>query len=252
MLNTTPRATACAAAAAFAGATVTLALTSTGAAQAATVAAPAAGRPAAVVREVHRADPNHFYRVRAGDSLSAIAARHGWSWQSLYLRPDNRRVVGPDPNMLRVGERLILRGSTRTQFAALSGTREAPVATVAQLDPPAPAKTYESAPATDLSYTAPAAPVAATAPDPAPARAGAATVGGSFQQCVIARESGGSAQVMNGSGHYGLYQFDASTWAANGGNPADFGRASVAEQNKVFANTYAASGTAPWAPYDGC
>jgi hypothetical protein len=69
---------------------------------------------------------------------------------------------------------------------------------------------------------------------------------------VIARESGGNAQVMNGSGHYGLYQFDATTWAANGGNPADFGRASVAEQNKVFANAYAASGTAPWAPYDGC
>jgi hypothetical protein len=30
---------------------------------------------------------------------------------------------------------------------------------------------------------------------------------------------------MNSSGHYGLYQFSASTWAAARGNPADFGHA---------------------------
>jgi LysM repeat protein len=75
---------------------------------------------------------------------------------------------------------------------------------------------------------------------------------GSFQACVIARESGGNSQVMNGSGHYGLYQFSASTWAAYGGNPADFGHASVAEQNQVFNNAIAAGGQSNWAPYDGC
>ncbi len=75
---------------------------------------------------------------------------------------------------------------------------------------------------------------------------------GSFQACVISRESGGNPQVMNGSGHYGLYQFSASTWAAYGGNPADFGHASVAEQNQVFANAMAAGGQSNWAPYDGC
>ena len=42
------------------------------------------------------------------------------------------------------------------------------------------------------------------------------------------------------------------TWTANGGSGADFGNASVAEQNQVFSNAYAASGTSPWAPYDGC
>jgi hypothetical protein len=57
---------------------------------------------------------------------------------------------------------------------------------------------------------------------------------------------------MNSSGHYGLYQFSASTWAASGGNPADFGHASVAEQNQVFQNAYAQFGTSPWGPYDGC
>ena len=57
---------------------------------------------------------------------------------------------------------------------------------------------------------------------------------------------------MNGSGHYGLYQFSYSAWAAAGGNPADFGNASAAEQNQVFATAYAQDGTSPWAPYDGC
>ena len=75
---------------------------------------------------------------------------------------------------------------------------------------------------------------------------------GSFQACVIAAESGGNAQVMNSTGHYGLYQFSASTWAAYGGNPADFGDASVAEQNQVFDNAIAAGGESNWAPYDGC
>jgi len=69
---------------------------------------------------------------------------------------------------------------------------------------------------------------------------------------VIARESGGNPNVMNASGHYGLYQFSYSTWAAYGGNPADFGHASVAEQNQVFANAIAAGGQSNWAPYDGC
>jgi resuscitation-promoting factor RpfB len=69
---------------------------------------------------------------------------------------------------------------------------------------------------------------------------------------VVARESGGNSQVMNSSGHYGLYQFSSSTWAAYGGNPADFGNASVAEQNQVFANALAQGGQSNWAPYDGC
>ena len=88
----------------------------------------------------------------------------------------------------------------------------------------------------------------------APKAAAAATYSGSgsFQSCVIARESGGSSQVMNASGHYGLYQFSASTWAAYGGSPSSFGHASVAQQNQVFNNAIAAGGRSNWAPYDGC
>ena len=74
----------------------------------------------------------------------------------------------------------------------------------------------------------------------------------SFESCVIARESGGNAQVMNSSGHYGLYQFSASTWSAYGGSASDFGHASAAEQHQVFANAVAQGGQSNWAPYDGC
>jgi LysM repeat protein len=74
-----------------------------------------------------------------------------------------------------------------------------------------------------------------------------------FEQCVIARESGGNSQVMNASGHWGLYQFSAGTWAAYGGNPADFGRGSAAEQRQVFLNAMSHPGGAQnWSPYDGC
>lgn len=75
---------------------------------------------------------------------------------------------------------------------------------------------------------------------------------GGMQACIIARESGGNSQVFNASGHYGLYQFSYSTWVGSGGAAADFGRASVAEQNQVFANAVAARGYSDWAPYDGC
>jgi Transcription factor WhiB/Transglycosylase-like domain len=54
------------------------------------------------------------------------------------------------------------------------------------------------------------------------------------------------------SGANGLYQFSYSTWVSSGGNPADFGHASVSEQNAAFDTAYAQSGTSPWRPYDGC
>ena len=98
------------------------------------------------------------------------------------------------------------------------------------------------------------APVQAAPVQAAPQAAAPATYSGSssFQSCVIARESGGDSQAMNSSGHYGLYQFSAGTWAAYGGSPSSFGNASVAEQNQVFNNAIAAGGQSNWSPYDGC
>ena len=125
----------------------------------------------------------------------------------------------------------------------------------AQLEAPAPPPpahtTADFTPRHSSSASEPSqAPVQAAAPSTGTVTSG--IPGGAFGQCVVARESGGNPQVMNSSGHYGLYQFSASTWAEYGGNPADFGHASVAEQNQVFANALARGGEFNWSPYDGC
>ncbi|HYZ57852.1 MAG TPA: transglycosylase family protein [Streptosporangiaceae bacterium] len=192
------------------------------------------------------------YTVRPGDSLSAIAGRfyhNPDAWPVLYWA--NRSQIGWADD-IQAG--LVLRIP-----AAPARIPSAPTL----LGPPAP---QAPAAANDTSAdTSPAsAPVQAAPAQPAPAEAApvqaaaaastysGATPGGSFGQCVVARESGGNAQVMNASGHYGLYQFSASTWAAYGGSPADFGHASVAEQNQVFASALAQGGQSNWSPYDGC
>jgi LysM repeat protein len=186
---------------------------------------------AAVTKGHHRATRRHrhtTYTVRAGDTLSSIGARFRIPWESLYAANEPR--IGADPNLIYAGEVLLLRGGpVRSAQAPIAEAQPAESEPVQQADPvaqPAPAQ--------------PAAPAAGTG------------AGSGFQQCVIQHESGGNAQVMNSSGHYGLYQFSQSTWDAAGGNPADFGHASVSEQNQVFQNAYAKWGTSPWAPYDGC
>lgn len=182
--------------------------------------------------EFHReaaARPPAEIVVRRGDSLSGIAARYRIEWPGLYEA--NRSVIGENPNLLNPGEHLRIPSAASAARLAAS-YRPAVVPTV----------TLPAAPA--------AAPTETVAVQSAPAEP--TNSGGSFQQCVISRESGGNAQVMNSSGHYGLYQFSYSAWVAAGGNPGDFGHASAAEQNQVFATAYAEDGTSPWAPYDGC
>jgi LysM repeat protein len=60
------------------------------------------------------------YTVAPGDTLSAIAAALGWpgGWQALYAA--NRRVIGPDPNVIRPGVVL-----TAPRTAAAAGTGQA-------------------------------------------------------------------------------------------------------------------------------
>lgn len=172
------------------------------------------------------------YRVRPGDSLSSIAERvyHDRSyWPVIYWR-NHRQIRWA--NEINAGQVLQIPAKPAHAPAAPG-----------QLAPPLPAP-------------APAATPVASA-DPAPTASVSASYsgaypGGAFGECVVARESGGNAQVMNATGHYGLYQFSAATWAAYGGNPADFGHASVAEQNQVFANALAAGGESNWSAYDGC
>jgi hypothetical protein len=185
--------------------------------------------------------------VHKGDTLSSISERVLGKknlWPELWWM--NRKHI-PNPNLVLVGTRLhvsLQRHRVRPwiatrALAAIPKPKPRPVA----LDP-IQATTVASAPA-PTAQSISAQPVA---------QAPATYSGGSgFQACVIARESGGNPNAWNPNGHYGLYQFSAGTWAANGGNPADFGNASVSEQNQVFANTMATGGGASnWSPYDGC
>lgn len=175
------------------------------------------------------------YAVKSGDTLSAIAKRVYQDpkyWPALYWANHSRIQYA---NEIEVGQ--VLTVPVKPATIPKAPTVLAPAPPPATVSAPAPVDTGQSAPAA-------AAPVQSTT---------VSTAGdGSFQSCVIARESGGNSQVMNSSGHYGLYQFSASTWAAYGGNPADFGNASAAEQNQVFNNAIAAGGASNWSAYDGC
>jgi phage tail protein X len=171
------------------------------------------------------------YTVRSGDSLSAIAGKvyHKQNaWPVLYWA--NRGTIHW-ANMISEGQVLKVPALPAKIPAAPSQLGPAPVAPVA-----APAS----------------APASAPAPAQATASGSYSGASGSYQACVIARESGGNSQVMNSSGHYGLYQFSASTWQAYGGSAASFGNASVSEQNRVFNNAMAQGGQSNWSPYDGC
>jgi LysM repeat protein len=183
------------------------------------------------------------YTVQSGDTLSGIGARFGISWQALYAA--NESVVGANPNLIFAGEVLSLTGVTSAQSAQSQAPAPEPAQQSEQTQQPQQAQQSDEQvqPAAQQSDTAQSSAADSTSGGSAP---------GSFQQCVIQAESGGDAQVMNSSGHYGLYQFSQSTWDAAGGNPADFGNASAAEQNQVFENAYSMWGTSPWAPYDGC
>lgn len=76
--------------------------------------------------------------------------------------------------------------------------------------------------------------------------------GGDVAECIRQRENGGSYDRGTNPTHFGAYQFSRSTWAANGGDPDDWGSASPEEQDRVFANTVARNGYRDWTPYDGC
>ncbi|HEX6520048.1 MAG TPA: transglycosylase family protein [Streptosporangiaceae bacterium] len=191
------------------------------------------------------------YTVRSGDSLSAIAGHlysNSDAWPVLYWANHSQikwaDIIEPG-QVLRVPAKPARIPAAPSSLAPASPA-PAPVtsqADVERVQTPAPTDTESAQVST--GYSQPRA-------THSNASYTGGTPGGAFGQCVVARESGGNSQVMNASGHYGLYQFSASTWAAYGGSPADFGHASVSEQNRVFANALAAGGQSNWAPYDGC
>ena len=178
------------------------------------------------------------YTIRAGDSLSSIAGKvyHKQNaWPVLYwANRDKIRWA----NIVGEGQVLKVPAMPAKIPAAPS-----------QLGPaPAPAPAAAPVSASSAAPARAASPVSSS-PVSSSYSGGASS---SFESCVIARESGGSSQVMNSSGHYGLYQFSESTWVAYGGSAGDFGHASASEQHQVFSNAVARGGQSNWAPYDGC
>ena len=185
------------------------------------------------------------YTVKAGDSLSAIAKRvyhKETAWPVLYWA-NHKKVKWA--NVINEGQVLkvpALPAEIPAAPSQLGPVAPAPVAA-------APTRTSTSTSgsrsySSNRSYSSSRSSSSSRSYSSAPSS--------SFESCVIARESGGNAQVMNSSGHYGLYQFSASTWQAYGGSAGSFGHASAGEQHQVFSNAVARGGQSNWAPYDGC
>ena len=181
----------------------------------------------------------HTVTVRSGDTLSSISQRaygRAADWPAVWWA--NRHSVR-NPSMVQVGQHLRLPANprvsawlTRAAVAAIPG----PVAVAAA---PAPAQPATSA----TPASVPSVPAQTASYNGAP---------GSFQSCVIQRESGGNASAVNpSSGAGGLYGFLPSTWQALGfsGLPEN---APVSVQNAAFAKEYAQSGGSAWSAYDGC
>ena len=148
------------------------------------------------------------YTVRPGDTLSAIAGRvyhNSDAWPVLYWANHSQIRWA---NMISAGQ--VLKVPAKPAKIPSAPGELGPAAPAPTLAPPAPAEATAATPA-----YAPAASAVA----PAASYSGG-TPGGSFGQCVVARESGGNSQVMNSSGHYGLYQFSEGTWVAYGGSAA--------------------------------
>ena len=247
------------------------------AAASAAVAVPAAMGALFLSAEVAGAAPAAgTYVVQPGDTLSSIAASHGTTWSALASA---NHVA--NPNLIFPGQVLVVGSSSsasltsyQTTYSATDADHDGDYDAPGSAEAPAvhtysaPVQHTYSAPV-QPTYSAPvqptySAPVQHTSSAPSVKTVTAAPVShtsassssaaptSSFQACVIKKESSGNANAMNSSGHYGLYQFDMSTWQSGGGSASTFGHASVAQQNAVFNSVFAARGTQPWASYDGC
>jgi LysM repeat protein len=196
-----------------------------------------------VVRPAQQQDRS--YTVQSGDTLSSIAQQfYGKTAEWAWLEHVNTSKVN-NANLIYPGQVLSVPADPPANFTL-------PASEMPATSAPAASTPSTGSDGSDSQQAAPAEAAPAQTVAMAASASSGAYPGGSFGACVVARESGGNAQVMNSSGHYGLYQFSASTWAAYGGSPADFGHASAAEQEKVFSNALAQGGQSNWSPYDGC
>lgn len=195
----------------------------------------------AIIRVVRAQDP--LYTVAPGNSLSQIAQEHCGTpsdWTGIY-EANKHQIQNPDE--IYPGQHLAL--ECRQVQGITDPGSQPPVQQQAVVTDHA---SYSGHSSGESSYRG------SHRSYSSPGGYGNVNPAGysGIESCIISRESGGQAQVMNASGHYGLFQFDYGTWVSGGGSGADFGHASVAEQQRVFSSVYAARGSEPWSPSDGC
>jgi phage tail protein X len=180
-----------------------------------------------VTISLHPAAAHHdasSYRVRAGDTLSQIAAHEygrAADWPAIWWA--NRRQV-PNPGLISVGQRLRLPGTPQVRsWLARAAQAEASSAAVA------PASGQASAPVT------------ATGPVPASAS-------GVNWAAIAACESGGNWSANTGNGFYGGLQFTQGTWDAYGGGQyaSSANQATPAQQMAVANRVAAGQGIGAW------
>jgi len=192
----------------------------------------------AVTISLHPAAAHHAaqgYTVRAGDTLSAIAAHEygrAADWPVVWWA--NRHQV-KNPSLIATGQRLTLPASgTVAPWLARAASAAIPSAG------PAPAAAGSSS----------AAPGASSAPaDPAPAPAPAASsAGGVNWSAIAACESGGNWSADTGNGFYGGLQFTEGTWLGYGGGQyaSSANLASAADQIAVAGRVLAGQGIGAW------
>ena len=184
------------------------------------------------------------YTVHQGDTLSAIAAHNygnSADWPAVWWV--NRHQVS-NPNMLLVGQRLVL---------PASGHVTAAMASAAQAAIPAPPPA-DPAPTTQVSYSqqdpSTAAPVYTSAPAPAPAPAAApvSSSSGVNWNAIAACESGGNWSISTGNGFYGGLQFTQQTWLGYGGGQyaSSANLATPSQQIAVANRVLAGQGIGAW------
>jgi hypothetical protein len=152
--------------------------------------------------------------VEPGNTLSGIAAQYGTTYQALAA--ENHIA---NPNLIYAGQQLDVDGGGNSVQGGGVQSNYTP--------PQSPAST---------SYT----------PTPVASGGGALDdvpgVPAGFAACVAQRESSDGANQAYNGGVYGI--ITASGIDVNG--------QSLAAQKQAFSELYAADGTAPWAPSDGC
>jgi hypothetical protein len=177
-----------------------------------------------------RSASSEYHVVVRGDTLTSISQKsydNAMCWPGIYRA--NEKLVGANPDDIDTGWRLAI--------PAACDTRPVPM--------PAPTKRPATTAYVQHDASPPSAHVAGDSSQ-------VAASGSSFEDCVVSRESGGDATIVNpASGAGGLFQFLPSTWADYDGYPnAESAPASV--QEEYFNIIYAADGTSPWRPYDHC